>query len=150
MKRRRRRAFRVAGWAALLGAGPWAWEKAWGAAPPPAAVPDLWGSLLRMGASLAAVLGILLLAVYALRRFGGGRFAAMGGGRLIRVVGTQYLGGKNHVSVVEVDGERFLLGVSAGRITLLSRLDGSQANPAFSLQEVSAPGEKRRSQGGGG
>jgi flagellar protein FliO/FliZ len=74
----------------------------------------------------------MILAVYGLRKFGGRRFGMAGGGRVIRVVANQYLGGKSQVSVVEVDGERLLLGVSPERVNLLCRLDPSQTSPDFS------------------
>jgi len=96
--------------------------------------PDLWSQLLRMGASLAAVLGLMTLAVYVLRKFGGRRFGMAGGGRVIRVVANQYLGGKSQVSVIEVDGERLLLGVSPERINLLCRLDPSRTSSDFSKE----------------
>ncbi|MFQ5691762.1 MAG: flagellar biosynthetic protein FliO [Nitrospinota bacterium] len=135
--------------AVLWGAAPWLGGPAFGAEispSPPAGIPgggpDLLASLLKMGAALAAVLGIMILAVYALRRFGGGRFGAVGGGRLIRVLGSQYLGGKNQVSLVEVEGERFLLGVSSERITMLGRMGRTQRTPTFSLEGVSPPEER--------
>lgn len=133
--------------AVLCGAGLWMGSPACGAesplsgtALPPLAGPELGGSLLRMGAALAGVLGVMVLAVYALRRFGGGRFGAIGGNRLIRMVASQYLGGKSQVSVVEVDGKRYLLGVSPERITLLCALDRSdtkQMPRSFPLEEAS-------------
>ncbi len=117
-------------------------------ASPPAGEAGLWMPLLRMGSALAAVLGFMLLVVYALRRFGGGRLRALGGNRHIRMVANQFLGGKNRVSVVEVDGARFLLGISAERVTLLCRLDETEWRPSDS-QEESAPAHGFPFSGGG-
>ena len=117
------------------------------AAAPAGGGPGLWGPLFRMGAALAAVLGVLVLAVYALRKFGSGRLGGVVGGQQIRMVANQFLGGKNRLSVVEVEGARFLLGISADRITLLCRLDRAEWGPT-ELREGSAAARGIPSPGG--
>ncbi|HZP30858.1 MAG TPA: flagellar biosynthetic protein FliO [Acidimicrobiia bacterium] len=50
------------------------------------------------------------------------RFRPPGGGDAIRLVTSRYLGGKRFLTLVEVDGERLLLGLAGDRISLVSRL----------------------------
>ena len=47
---------------------------------------------------------------------------AMPPGEQIRLVTSRFLGGKRFLTIVEVDGERLLLGVTADRVSLLARL----------------------------
>ena len=83
-----------------------------------------------MTQTLATVAGVLLAGVGAwalwLRRAGGdGRADA------IRVVTSRYLGTKQLVTLIEVDGERLLLGVAGDRVSLVARLgvSGRDADP---------------------
>jgi flagellar biogenesis protein FliO len=79
---------------------------------------------------LATVAGMLLAGVGAwalwLRRADG-----RGRGDAIRVVTSRYLGTKQLVTLIEVDGERLLLGVAGDRVSLVARL-GSPAPAAAS------------------
>lgn len=44
-------------------------------------------------------------------------------GETIRVISSKYLGGKRYLSLVEVDGERLLVGLGGDNVTLVARLD---------------------------
>jgi len=70
-------------------------------------------------AAVALVIVVGLLANWWLR----GRSAVVGGGSVIRVVATRSLGGKRAVAVVEVERERFLLGLTDDLVSCLSRLE---------------------------
>jgi flagellar biogenesis protein FliO len=50
------------------------------------------------------------------------RTAAATHGDAIRVVTSRYLGTKQLVTLIEVDGERLLLGVSGDQVSLVARL----------------------------
>jgi flagellar biogenesis protein FliO len=50
------------------------------------------------------------------------RRAAGRTGDAIRVVTSRYLGAKQLVTLIEVDGERLLLGVAGDRVSLVARL----------------------------
>ena len=41
----------------------------------------------------------------------------------IALVATRYLGGKRYLTLVEVDGQRLLLGLSDEQVSLVARLD---------------------------
>ena len=50
-----------------------------------------------------------------------------GGGDAIRLVTSRYLGGKRFLTIVEVDGERLLLGLAGDQVSLVARLGGRDA-----------------------
>jgi flagellar biosynthetic protein FliO len=101
------------------------------------APPELIPSALKMLSALAAVVGGLLLAIYALRRFqrSGSRAAKQ---RLIRVLATHYLGVKKSVALVEVPGSLLVLGVSSERIQLLTRITDPQVIESIRDREPQA------------
>ena len=43
-------------------------------------------------------------------------------GEAIRLVTSRYLGGKRFLTIVEVDGERLLLGLAGDQVSLVTRL----------------------------
>jgi flagellar biogenesis protein FliO len=71
-------------------------------------------ALLTAAGAILAVVG--LWGVW-LRRTGGGV-----AGDAIRIVTTRHLGAKQLVTLIEVDGERLLLGVAGDRVSLVARL----------------------------
>lgn len=83
---------------------------------------------LRVLLSLAAVLGIIW---YAQRRIGRGSRAKAG--KAITIVGRQGIGAKASVAVIDMDGKRFLLGVTEHQVTILNTSDAPAARAeAFS------------------
>jgi flagellar protein FliO/FliZ len=86
---------------------------------------------LRVAVSLAAVLGIIW---YAQRRISRGT-RAKGSTKTITVVGRQGVGAKASVAVIEVDGKRFLLGVTEQSVSILHTSDAPEA-PAEAFGRV--------------
>jgi flagellar biosynthetic protein FliO len=87
-----------------------------GQAPEPAA------SGLRTFGSLVLVLGLAGVSLWALKKYGRGRIPGGGGGKL-KVQETLSLGDRRFVSILEVEGQRFLIALTPQGISLLSRLD---------------------------
>ena len=56
-----------------------------------------------------------------------GRRVREAGGDAIRLVTSRYLGGKRFLTIVEVDGERMLLGLAGDQVSLVARLGGRDA-----------------------
>jgi len=83
---------------------------------------------LRVLLSLAAVLGVIW---FAQRRMSRGTRG--GKSKPISVVGRQSVGSKASVAVVDVDGKRFLLGVTEHAVTILHTADA----PLDSVQSFS-------------
>jgi len=52
------------------------------------------------------------------------RRASGPGGDAIHVVTNRYLGGKRFLTLVEVDGERLLLGLAGDQVSLVAKLGG--------------------------
>ena len=46
------------------------------------------------------------------------------GSEAIRLVTSRYLGGKRFLTLIEVDGERLLLGLAGDQVSLVARLGG--------------------------
>ena len=77
---------------------------------------------LRVILSLAAVLGVIW---YAQRKISKGSRAKQG--KTITVVGRQGVGAKASVAVIDVDGKRFLLGVTEHSVNILHTSDTPEA-----------------------
>ena len=77
---------------------------------------------LRVALSLAAVLGVIW---YIQRRVSKGNRARQG--KTITVVGRQGVGAKASVAVIDVDGKRFLLGVTEHAVNILHTSDTPEA-----------------------
>lgn len=88
------------------------------------APPSLWSSL----GSLLVVLGLALGGLHLLKKYGRKHLPGQGGGKL-KVAETLALGDRRFVSILEADGERFLIALHPQGVTLLSRLDGLAAAP---------------------
>ncbi len=97
--------------------------------PTPAQAPEAPASGWRAFGSLVLVLGLAGASLWGLKKYGRGRLPGSGGGKL-RVEETLALGDRRFVSILEVEGERFLLALTPQSISLLSRLDpGDRGEP---------------------
>ena len=78
-----------------------------------------------MSTLLATVLGAALVGagVWVLR----GRRALAVRANPIHVVTSRYLGAKRFLTIVEVDGERLLLGLAGDQVSLVTRLQNGSA-----------------------
>ncbi len=92
-------------------------------------VPEAQASGLRAFGSLVLVLGLAGASLWALKKYGRGRVPGGGGGKL-RVEETLALGDRRFVSILEAEGERFLLALTPQGIQLISKLDsGDRGEP---------------------
>ncbi len=108
----------------------------------PSAVPDLWVTLLKSCAMLCLVLGALLLFLYAVKRLSGMRGKGDREG-LIRMLASYPVAPRERILLMEVMGERILIGVTAQSINCLAVINGDgEVEPGPS----SEPTEKRRFQ----
>jgi flagellar protein FliO/FliZ len=86
------------------------------------AYPEILPSLLQMLASLAVVLGGLLLTLWFFKRFVQNRAGGVNN-RLIRVLASTAIGLKKNITLVDVPGAILILGVTGDRISLLARIE---------------------------
>lgn len=109
---------------------------------------EAWVSLVQMFAALAFVVALLVVLAWVMRRLQGWSRHASGERLPIELVGQRALGARERLVVVEVDGQRVLLGVGAGRIEALHRWSVSEAG-ASTRRSVGADGGDPVSPGGG-
>ena len=84
--------------------------------------PDLTIAAIKMVLSLGLVLAVLYMAYRWTRRSMPAGVAG-GKGRLIKVLGSQYLGVKKSIAVVQVPGSILVLGIGSEQVNLLTRID---------------------------
>ncbi len=85
----------------------------------PAAAPDLGSSALQMLLGLIVVLGLLLGALWLLKRLGQPRGAAAG---LMRVVAGVAIGPRERVVILELGNSWLVLGVAPGQVSTLAEI----------------------------
>lgn len=99
---------------------------------------DAGPSGLRAFGSLVLVLGLAGTSLWALKKYGRGRLPGSGGGKL-KVAETLALGDRRYVSILEAEGERFLIALAPQGITFLTRLDGlERTSEATSFDQAMA------------
>jgi flagellar protein FliO/FliZ len=89
--------------------------------------------LLKMLGALALVLGLILLAGYLLKRYGGASGISSDRSDSIRVVATKMLGARRSLMLVRVRGQTLLLGLTPQSINCLTEIhevEGEWAQPA--------------------
>ena len=96
-------------------------------------------SCLKMLFALAVVLGLMVAAVYVMKRFTNHTSPGHRDGSLIQVVSTRYLGPKSSILLVDVLGKGIVLGLSNGQMTLLTAIDDSQALEKIKILRRSEP-----------
>ncbi|MBK7293865.1 MAG: FliO/MopB family protein [Holophagaceae bacterium] len=90
---------------------------------------------LRAFGSLVLVLGLAGASLWALKKYGRGRIPG-GGGHKLRVEETLALGDRRFVSILDVEGERFLIALTPQAISLLSRLDPGDRGEAGTFDDA--------------
>lgn len=89
-------------------------------------------SLLRMVLGLAAVLGIMVLIAWLMKRVTPGLKQQS----VVRIVGGVSVGSRERVVVVEVADRWLVLGVAPGQVTQLANLDPGQELPPLAVNPV--------------
>lgn len=101
----------------------------------PAAAPDLGSSALQMVFGLLVVLGLLLGALWLLKRLSQPRGAVAG---LMRVVAGVAIGPRERVVILELGNSWLVLGVAPGQVTTLAEIPRQELPPGA---KVPAGGE---------
>lgn len=90
------------------------------------------GSLLRMVLGLAAVLGVMLLIAWLMKRLTPGLKQQS----VVRIVGGVSVGTRERVVVVEVADRWLVLGVAPGQVTSLANLEPGEEIPALTTVQA--------------
>ena len=101
--------------------------------------PDLTIAAIKMLVSLVVVLAIIW-GLYRVAKKSMPMAQGMGKGRSMQILESQYLGLKKNITMVRIPGAVLVLGVTADRVNLLSRID----DPAI-IQGIMANADDRRS-----
>jgi flagellar biosynthetic protein FliO len=83
--------------------------------------PELLNTGLKTIAMLFIVLGVLVLVIYIMKKV----MSPKGKGKgdlIIKIVSTLYLSPKERVEVIEISGERIVVGITPGNINFLTKL----------------------------
>lgn len=94
--------------------------------------PDLTMAGLKMVLVLVLLLGLLLAALYAVRRLSGAGHLS---GRPIRILSSTHLGPRKVISLVEIPGRILVLGITKNDIRVLDRIDDADILARFSAPE---------------
>jgi len=100
----------------------------------PSAVPALWYTILKSYGMLIVVIGVLAGFLYLIKKFSGLNYQA-GSKNPIKVLGSHYLSPKNRLLIVDVNGEKMLLGATPSNINLISKLPDNDTFPALDEQK---------------
>ncbi len=85
-----------------------------------------WMAGVKTFAMLCIVLAILILALYLVKRFLYPR-EGLGAGQLIKVLSSSHVSSKGRVALVDVAGEKLVLGITSDNISCLARIEDPEA-----------------------
>ncbi|MEE8422984.1 MAG: flagellar biosynthetic protein FliO [Thermodesulfobacteriota bacterium] len=86
--------------------------------------------------ALVLVIFVILGSLYALKVMMGRGVGRRGGGALIQVLATSFVGPKKAITIVKVAGEHLVLGVTNSEISFLSKIEDPEAIQQIELHKV--------------
>jgi flagellar protein FliO/FliZ len=92
------------------------------ASAPAAVMPDLWITLLKSGIMLCIVLAVLFSVLYWIKRLLSGQSSFHGQG-VIKQIASHHLAPKEKVVLLDVLGEKILIGITAQSINCLAKIE---------------------------
>ena len=101
-------------------------------------VPNLYASLLKMVAALGILIALLFVALYLVKRVFGKKMGIAGQDQGIRVITSAYLGPKKSIALVDIAGERIVVGITQDHISMLTRLGKGGEFKEILREQVSA------------
>ncbi len=84
--------------------------------------PGFTGSVIKMVTALGIVLAFLFAVAYLVKKYLGKKIGFAGQEEKIKVVTSTYLGPKKSIALVEVAGEKIVVGVTATHISMLTKI----------------------------
>ncbi|MBI5747501.1 MAG: FliO/MopB family protein [Nitrospinae bacterium] len=95
--------------------------------PLPVEPPDMSSAIFKTVTALAIVLAAVLLISYIAKKVLKKNDIVFGKDKLIRVLGTSYIGVKKAITLLDVAGEVLVIGVTNNNITMLTKLESEDA-----------------------
>lgn len=90
-----------------------------------AAAPEFWSVILKSFGMLLIVLGILIAVLWLIRRYVA-REGSMGQAGVIRLLASLYVAPKERVALIDVLGEKILIGITPNQISFLARIQDEE------------------------
>ena len=93
-----------------------------------------WTVWLRAIGALALVALLLYLLYWVARFISQGRVVTLGRSRLVSVIESCFLSQNTSVHVVKIGGKYYMVGASAGHVSLISEIPASEVEPFVEAQ----------------
>jgi flagellar protein FliO/FliZ len=100
--------------------------------------PELWATLLQSFGMLLLVLAVLILVLWLLRRYFS-YSGAIGQQGVIRIIASMHVAPKERIALVDVLGEKLLIGITPQQISFLARIE-DEKDICGSRQSEKPPG----------
>ena len=110
--------------------------------------PEIYGSFFKMILVLGVLIALLLIVLYVVKRFLLKKTGKGGQDQSIKVITSAYVGPKKTIALVEVAGERIVVGITSDNISMLTKLNKDmEFNEVLNEQITSIPDETLMSLG---
>lgn len=109
------------------------------------ATPEMTMTALKMVLSLGLVLGVIW-GLYRFTRRSLNTGMVGSNANLIRIMASRYLGVKKSITMVQIPGAVLVLGISADKVSLLSKIEDPQLIAGMTAQDPSEPKKGFRDQ----
>jgi flagellar protein FliO/FliZ len=88
--------------------------------------PDLWGTGLKTFAMLCIVVAILILVLFLMKRL---LYLKDGSvhGQFIKILSSHHVAPKQRIALIDVMGEKIVIGITPENITYLTKIEKSEA-----------------------
>lgn len=106
--------------------------------------PGFTSSVIKMVTALGIVLSLLFAIVYLAKKYLGNRIGLKGQEQKIRVVTSTYLGPKKSIALVEVAGEKIVVGVTATHISMLTKVGREEDFGEVLKEQINPESTKER------
>ncbi len=84
-------------------------------------------SMLKMLSALALVLGLMVVAMYFLKKFMNRTGGSVETDEFVKIISTRYLGPKNSIVILDVLDHVIVVGISNQQISLLTEIDDRES-----------------------
>ena len=84
-------------------------------------------SILKMLSALALVLGLMVVAMYFLKKFMNRTGGSIETDEFVKIISTRYLGPKNSIVILDILGRVIVVGISNQQISMLTEIDDRES-----------------------
>ena len=88
---------------------------------------DFISSLVKMISALAVVLGVMIAAMYFVKKFMKGSGTSIDDGKFIKIISTRYIGPKCSIMLMDVLSNIIVVGIANNQITMLTTISDSKS-----------------------